>query len=59
DKDGTEKLVWSCRLEEPMKYGELLRMVPKHKETVADDGKDVVDEMEKSKKEIINEYPEE
>ena len=42
-----------------MKYGDFLRMVPKHKETVPDDGKDVVDEMEKSKKEIINEYPEE
>ncbi len=29
DKDGKEKLVWSCRLEEPMKYGDFLRMVPK------------------------------
>ncbi|MDD1749161.1 MAG: FmdE family protein [Methanothrix sp.] len=24
-----ERLVWSCRLEEPMKYGDFLRMVPK------------------------------
>ena len=23
-----EQLVWSCRLEEPMKYGEFLRMIP-------------------------------
>ncbi len=30
DKDGREKLVWSCRLEEPMKYGDFLRMVPKN-----------------------------
>ena len=30
DKDGKEKLVWSCRLEEPMKYGDFLRMVPKN-----------------------------
>jgi hypothetical protein len=29
DKDGVEKLVWSCRLEEPMKYGNFLHMVPK------------------------------
>jgi hypothetical protein len=29
DKNGKEKLVWSCRLEEPMKYGDFLRMVPK------------------------------
>ena len=27
---GTEKLVWSCRLEEPMKYGDFLRLVPKN-----------------------------
>jgi hypothetical protein len=31
DKDGTEKLVWSCRLEEPMQYGDFLHMVPKNK----------------------------
>lgn len=34
DKDGKEKLVWSCRLEEPMKYGDFLRMVPKREEGV-------------------------
>ena len=34
DKDGTEKLVWSCRLEELMQYDNFLRMVPKKKETV-------------------------
>jgi hypothetical protein len=50
DKDGTEKLVWSCRLEEPMKYGDFLRMVPKHKETIPDDGKDVVDKNGKKEK---------
>lgn len=32
DKNGTEKLVWSCRLEELMKYGNFLRMIPKNKE---------------------------
>lgn len=31
DKNGTEQLVWSCRLEEPMQYGDFLRMVPKDK----------------------------
>ena len=31
DKDGTEKLVWSCRLEELMQYDSFLRMVPKEK----------------------------
>ena len=30
DKDGKEQLVWSCRLEEPMQYGDFLRMVPKN-----------------------------
>ncbi len=35
DKDGTEQLVWSCRLEEPMKYGDFLRMVPKQEEPVS------------------------
>ncbi len=30
DNNGTEKLVWSCRLEEPMKYGDFLRLVPKN-----------------------------
>jgi hypothetical protein len=34
DKNGIEQLVWSCRLEEPMKYGEFLRMVPKHKTSI-------------------------
>jgi hypothetical protein len=34
DKDGKEKLVWSCRLEEPMKYGDFLRMIPKQEEGV-------------------------
>ena len=58
DKHGTEKLVWSCRLEEPMKYGDFLRMVPKSKETMPDNGNSVVAEMEKSKKEMKNEYSE-
>ncbi len=30
DDKGHEQLVWSCRLEEPMKYGDFLRMVPKN-----------------------------
>jgi len=34
DKDGTEKLVWSCRLEELMQYDYFLRMVPKKDKTV-------------------------
>ncbi len=29
EKTGEEKLVWSCRLEEPMEYGEFLHTVPK------------------------------
>ena len=49
DKDGTEKLVWSCRLEEPMQYGDFLRMIPKNKESVPDDGRRLVAEMEKKK----------
>ncbi|MBN1300669.1 MAG: radical SAM protein [Melioribacteraceae bacterium] len=32
EKDGTEKLVWSCRLEELLQYGNFLRMVPKNNE---------------------------
>jgi len=32
DKDGVEMLVWSCRLEEPMNYGNFLHMVPKSEE---------------------------
>jgi Predicted Fe-S oxidoreductases len=32
DKNGREQLVWSCRLEEPIKYGDFLRMIPKKKE---------------------------
>jgi len=30
DKNGKDHLVWSCRLEEPMRYGVLLRSVPKN-----------------------------
>ncbi len=30
DEQGREQLVWSCRLEEPMKYGNFLRMAPKN-----------------------------
>ena len=30
DAKGREQLVWSCRLEEPMKHGDFLRMVPKN-----------------------------
>ena len=30
DDKGREQLVWSCRLEELMKYGDFLRMVPKN-----------------------------
>ncbi|MCU0372057.1 MAG: radical SAM protein [Ignavibacteria bacterium] len=29
DPNGIDQLVWSCRLEEPMKYGRFLRTVPK------------------------------
>jgi len=29
DKDGKDHLVWSCRLEEPMQYGEFLHTVPR------------------------------
>lgn len=29
DEEGKEQLVWSCRLEEPMKYGRFLHSVPK------------------------------
>ena len=29
DKNGKDQLVWSCRLEEPMQYGEFLHTVPK------------------------------
>jgi len=32
DENGEEKLVWSCRLEEPMQYGDFLRTVPRKKE---------------------------
>ena len=34
DKNGIEKLVWSCRLEELMQYDNFLRMVPKKKEII-------------------------
>jgi hypothetical protein len=48
DKDVTEKLVWSCRLEELMQYNNFLRMVPK-KEEVALLYEDITDlEMEKT-----------
>lgn len=30
DKSGNDRLVWSCRLEEPLKYGMFLRTVPKN-----------------------------
>jgi hypothetical protein len=30
DKNGKEQLVWSCRLEEPMQYGDFLRMIPQN-----------------------------
>ena len=30
DKNGKDQLVWSCRLEEPMQYGEFLHTVPKN-----------------------------
>ncbi|MCL5268528.1 MAG: radical SAM protein [Bacteroidetes bacterium] len=33
DKDGKEQLVWSCRLEEPMQYGDFLRMIPRNEKT--------------------------
>jgi len=42
DKDGKEKLVWSCRLEEPMKYGDFLRMIPKREEGVEKDKEKVL-----------------
>jgi hypothetical protein len=29
DKNGEDQLVWSCRLEEPMQYGEFLHTVPR------------------------------
>jgi len=29
DKNGKDQLVWSCRLEEPMQYGEFLHTVPR------------------------------
>jgi len=31
DKNGKDQLVWSCRLEEPMQYGEFLHTIPKRK----------------------------
>lgn len=34
DKDGNEKLVWSCRLEEPMQYGDFLRTIPRKEQEV-------------------------
>lgn len=30
DKNGKDQLVWSCRLEEPMQYGEFLHTIPKN-----------------------------
>ena len=47
DADGVEKLVWSCRLEEPMQYGGFLRMIPKEKEIVSQNENGVAVEMEK------------
>ncbi len=32
DENGRERLVWSCRLEEQMQYGDFLRTVPKKKD---------------------------
>ncbi len=34
DDAGREQLVWSCRLEELMKYGDFLRMIPKKEEVI-------------------------
>jgi hypothetical protein len=39
DNQGREQLVWSCRLEEPMKYGGFLRMAPRNGEGAAAAGK--------------------
>ena len=50
--------MWSCRLEEPMKYGDFLRMVPKNREAIPDNGGGAVAETEKIKKEMENEYSE-
>ena len=47
DKDGKEKLVWSCRLEELMQYGDFMRMIPKEEEPAPDNGSGVVAEEEK------------
>ena len=30
DREGKDRLVWSCRLEEPMQYGVFLHTVPRH-----------------------------
>ena len=49
DKDGTEKLVWSCRLEELIQYDNFLRMIPKEKETIPEDGHKKEFEMYKNK----------
>lgn len=46
EKDGTEKLVWSCRLEELIQYGNFLRMVPKQKESIPLNGNNVPVEMD-------------
>ena len=37
DENGKEDLVWSCRLEEPMKYGEFLHSMPKKNKTLPDE----------------------
>ncbi|MGA9291652.1 MAG: radical SAM protein [Ignavibacteriaceae bacterium] len=45
EKNGAEKLVWSCRLEELMQYDNFLRMIPKKKETIPEIGREVKVEM--------------
>lgn len=37
DERGNEQLVWSCRMEEPMTYGQFLHTVPKH-ENISTEG---------------------
>ncbi|MEJ2615003.1 MAG: radical SAM protein, partial [Ignavibacteriaceae bacterium] len=49
EKNGEEKLVWSCRLEELIQYDNFLRMVPKKKETIPEDGHKLEFEMNKNK----------
>ena len=49
EKNGEEKLVWSCRLEELIKYDNFLRMVPKKKETIPEDEHKLEFEMNRNK----------